>query len=345
MGEMTGRRSALGDRKRRRRMLGGLGVLLLLITGCGSGSHRRVARRAQRHDAPGVNAVAFSPDGGIVASGSSDGTVRLWDVRRYRRRGRPIQARVGAVSSVAFIDRRTIAVSGIDEVTRFWDVRTHLQLGRPLPGGYSGGMAVSADGRVLASGSSDAAVRVWNVRTRREVGRPFRPETVDIEGLALSRDGLWLAASGSSASGGGDTMRVWDVRTHRQLGRPLQAYGGASIVFSPDGGILASDSADTTIRLFDVRTHRQLGGPLRGVFCMAFSPDGRTLASGSSDDTIRLWDVRSHRQFGRPLRGHTDTINSLAFSPDGRTVASGSDDDTVRLWDARTHRQRGRPLG
>jgi hypothetical protein len=127
------------------------------------------------------------------------------------------------------------------------------------------------------------------------------------------------------------------------LSTPLAGHTDAvgAAVFSPDGYILATGSADQTMRLWNVAdpTHpTPLGQPLtghtNGVLAVTFSPDGHTLATGSYDQMVRLWNVTDPvhpTPLGQPLIGHTNGVEAVAFSPDGRTLATGSDDQTVRL--------------
>jgi WD40 repeat protein len=119
-----------------------------------------------------------------------------------------------------------------------------------------------------------------------------------------------------------------------------------SVVFSPDGRLVASGSLDGTAQLWDTATG-EARGTLEGhsdvVKAVVFSPDGRLVASGSRDGTVRLWDTATGKA-RCTLEGYESykfEVCTVVFSPDGRLVASGSESRTVRLWDVAT----GKALG
>ncbi len=320
-----------------------------------------------------ATSFAFSADGTTLASGSRDGTIRLWDVATGTAQ-HTLTGHTSWVESVAFSpDGTTLAVGSDDSTIRLWDVATGTvqhTLTEHTHRVWS--VAFSPDGRTLASGSQDGTVRLWDVatgtlqhahRTSRVSSVAFSPDgrtlasgswtqihlldvatgtvqhtltghTGDVSSVAFSPDGRTLA----SESGG--KIRLWDVATgtvHHTLTEHTAAVFG--VAFSPDGRTLASRGYwDDTIHLWDVATgtvQHTLTGHTSWVQSVAFSPDGRTLASGNRDATIHLWDVATGT-VQHTLTGHTGGVWSVAFSPDGRTLASGSEDATLRLWDVAT---------
>jgi WD40 repeat protein len=304
------------------------GVVLWDVT-----THKQIAALPAR-DYVESTSVSFSPDGGTVASGALDGSVRLWDVSTGTNTAR-LWGHRGYVLSVSFSPDGGIVASGaLDGTVRLWDVAsgtatTTLQ-------GYSRAVlsvSFSRDGKILATGSWDGIVRLWDVTTGASTAI-LEGHTHEVSCVFFSPDGTTLA-SGSFDS----TVRLWDVSTGATTAilEGHRAYI-RSVSFSPTGAILASASGDRKVRLWDVSTGITaaiLEGHEHDVTSVSFSPDGTTLASGSFDSTVRLWDVSTGATTAI-LEGHRAYIRSVSFSPTGAILASASGDRKVRLWDVST---------
>jgi WD40 repeat protein/serine/threonine protein kinase/energy-coupling factor transporter ATP-binding protein EcfA2 len=285
------------------------------------------------HDA--VRSVAFSPDGRLIASGSRDGAIMVWDAATRRALGQPLTGHTDRVNSVAFSpDGRLLASGGADNTIRLWDVATGAPRGQPLTGHEDAvwSVAFSPDGKTLASGSSDGTVMLWDVETGERLMPPLTGHQDEVYTVAFSPDGQRLASAGA------DMMIIlWDVSTGEPAGESLSGHEDwiYSLAFSPDGRLLASGGADNTIRLWDVETGDPVGLPLQGhtdwVRHVTFSPDGAQLISASSDDTVRLWDVATGTAL-LTLAGHGGEVWSVAVGPDGYTLVSGDADGRVVLW-------------
>ncbi|KAJ5501025.1 hypothetical protein N7527_012146 [Penicillium freii] len=284
-----------------------------------------------------VRSVVFSPDGRLLASGSNDRTVRLWDAATGARQ-QSLEGHSDWVNSVAFSpDSRLLASGSNDRTIRLWDTATGaLQRNLVLESHLSPvrSIAFSPNGRLLASGSDDRTIRLWDISTGAQQ-QNLVPEghSDHVNSVTFSPNGR-LLASGSDDR----TVRLWDTATGiLQQNLVLKGHSGwvHSVAFSPNGHFLASASYDKTVRLWDTTTgavQNILEGNLASVNSVAFSPDGRLLASGSNDRIIRLWDTNTGA-VQQSLEGYSASVNSVAFSPDGRLLASGSDDRAVRLWD------------
>jgi len=277
-----------------------------------------------------VRAVAFSPQGTMIVSGSDDCTVRLWKPDGTPV-GSPFRGHENYVLAVAVSpDGQWVVSGGADRTLRLWQLDGNL-MHPPLQGHSSAvlAVAVSPDGRTIASGSADHTLRFWS-KYGKPLGEPLWGHEAAVRAIAFSPNGHLIA----SASEDG-TIRLW-VRDGTLLGMPFVGHEGAvlAIAFTPDGKGIVSGGSDRTIRQWAL-DGTLIGDPIQGhkaaVLAVMFSPDGETLVSGSEDCTLRLWH-RDGSPAAPPLLGHEDYVRSVAFAPDGQTIVSGSADRTIRLW-------------
>jgi len=314
---------------------------------------------------PGTpDSVAFSPNGRILAAGTSSGA-RLWNVGGQgpmRPLSRPLTT--SAVASVAFSPNgRTVAI-GTSSGVQLWDVTSPAHprsLGPPL-GARVSSVAFSPDGDTVAIGTS-SGVQLWDVTSPahpRSLGPPLGAQGVTNPRLAggpvpTGTDAVASVAFSANGSTLGDaigsSVQLWNVSdpAHPRLfGTPLgplpYADGRASVIYSlafSRDGILAAGAADHFAHLWNVADPAapiSLGyvwDDSDSVTSVAFSSDGDVLATGSDDDTASLWNVTSPgyaRLLYPALTGHTGAILAVAMSPDGRMLATAGADHTIRLW-------------
>jgi predicted NACHT family NTPase len=239
-----------------------------------------------------VLAVAFSPDGKVLATGEKDGRVRLWNVITGKEL-LTLRGHSSAVNSVAWsADSQTLASGSDDNTVKLWNVQTGDCV-RTLEGhsNWVYSVAWSGDSLTLASGSLDNTVKLWNVQSG-ECVRTLEGHSSAVNSVA------WSADSQTLASGSDDnTVKLWNVQSGECV-RTLEGHSSAvnSVAWNGDSLTLASGSLDKTVKLWNVQTGdcvRTLEGHSHWVNSVAWSGDSQTLASGSLDKTVKLWNMQS----------------------------------------------------
>lgn len=246
--------------------------------------------------------VAFSPDGGLLATAHTDASVRLWDLATGGLRA-VLRGGTAPVHTVAFSPDGTLIASaggddaGADSAIRLWSVDTRSQVAALE--GHSGAVldvAFSPDGTLLASGGADNTVRLWDVASG-SPGTLLPDHGGPVHAVTFSPDGAWLASAGEDS-----LIHLWEIGPGEQRlleqGAPV-----LELVFSPDGVLLvaAGGPMDSAVRVWDPASASLVAAVEAGstaaeasVTGLAFNPDGSLLAltlSESSSGVLRVLGV------------------------------------------------------
>ncbi len=272
--------------------------------------------------------IALSSDGQRVASGSSDGTVGIWNAAGDDQ-PTMLHGHDGQVFGVAFSrDGKWLASGGEDGTILLWNL---VGGGSAVVlGGHEGAVdavTFSPDSRHLASAGADGTVRVWDLARMAEAVVLGRHEGGALD-VAYSPDGHSIASAGKDG-----TVKVWNADLAAEP-LVLRGHRGAvrSAAFSPDGRFILSVGDE--IKIWDadeVDDLTVLRGQHGRSVSVAASQDGRIVVSGGQDGTVCLWDLSVSRA-PIVLAGNTKPVVHVAINPTGRQVAAAYEDGTVNIW-------------
>ena len=306
-----------------------------------------------------VNALAFSSDGRILASGgSANPIIQLWELETGSKLTTlKLAERHDSVTALAFSDDGTklMSLDTFGDIIR-WDIVTGSKLSDTKNVETYKAVALSQNGGTLATGDKRGPqIHLWNTTTGRrrmtfnghtgffEEGPDEDVKQADIRALAFTQDGETLA-SGSEDK----TVMLWNTQNGAERAT-LRGHEGwiTAVVFSIDGKIVASGDTDGVIKVWDVSTGNEratLRGHKNTINALTFSPEGPPpyggcLASGSADGTIRFWNPSNGQELATFTAGHTEWVKAVAFAEDGITLASAAHNGTVDVWSLVTRRE------
>jgi len=318
------------------------------------GARVRLGTMRLRHRQP-ITAVAYSPDGSLLASSGWDEVIHLWDANTGQSIRELTEPRRTINLAIAFSpDGTKLASTGETGNVRLWDVKS----GRKLMDakGHKDrafGLAFAPDGQLFASAGQDGKVRLWDAKTGAQL-RTFSPGVVSQENshpLTFSPDSRTLAA------GLGGTIWLWDIKTGEQCLAIPKAHGRAVISLAfldkdtlVSGGFryVAAGTVDGQaslrgvgeLRFWDAATGKKLrdlteDGSDQDGCGLAVSRKGEFLAISFRDE-IWLWDLRAQKLLRRLTDYHhpfSQGAHDLMFSPDGKRLAAVMGDNVIHIWD------------
>jgi WD40 repeat protein len=303
--------------------------------------HPRTGTPLNRIAVPGgVNALALTADGKLLATAGRDRKVRLWQVDPMHvtdiKETRALESHTLPLCGLAFSPDGKRLISGdVQSVLRIWDVAQgkELHVINNRSGTEHLSFAFSPDGKTVACAGA------WNDSSF----LPAAGTMMTIQGKQVKSDGRFKIQGVEMERKEGYRVLVWEAAS----GKPLHSLSGlgdkiTAVAYAPDGSTLAAASRDGTVALWDAKTGRERlfirahgteSAALRGSTTQVlFTRDGKTLISAGSDGKIRLWDAATGRQRSE-LSASEGAVQALALDRDGKLLLSGHADTTALIWD------------
>jgi len=280
-----------------------------------------------------VLSLAFSQDGKILASGSMDKTIRLWNVATGRLQ-RTLIGHQKKVLAVTFSPNNELFASGSwDKTIKLWNWQQGKILRTFKNHWKINSVNFSLDGNLLASGGR-GPVKLQEVNTGNKINHFSGAHgNSSINMVAFSPTEQTILAS----AGDDKTVKIWHLTSEKVLHTLKHSNRVNTLAFSPNGSSLISGSDDKIVKLWHVKTGKEIcrcqhgRQPNHGINIVAFAPNGSMFVSGNRKGEVFFWNADKCQPLRYQLK-HTNSIKALAFSPDSKILAVGGDDKVIKLW-------------
>ncbi|MEM9272437.1 MAG: hypothetical protein AAGA80_05665 [Cyanobacteria bacterium P01_F01_bin.143] len=297
-----------------------------------------------------ITCLSFSPDGQLIASGSSEGSIRMYDLSYQEIR--TIQGHDKTVNSIKFSPNEKIIASGSnDGLIKLWDfngkeIRTIEEDNENASNQEIDSIDFSPDGRIIAFGRKDGVLRLWKregelIRTVPNLSRNLKKPLSGISSFQIGPNGNTFVIGHRDG-----TVRIWNNSQLTTLGKHKNTV--KRIKFSNNGKLVASASDDGTVKLWNLdrpRSYKFVSyhGEIGQVRFLDFSHDRKIIVTGALKPAInkyiiRRWKIGSTKNtfFGRiedsVKENRKDKLSSLDLNPKGGEIALGFENGIIRIF-------------
>lgn len=278
-----------------------------------------------------VDAVALSPDGSMIATGSFDKTIRLWDMagKELRIFG-GTQGHTGQVLAVAFNAKGDqLASGGADNTAKIWDIPTSVPGKTFAHSGAVTKITVAADGKTFALAGADGVIKLFP-QGEEKGALELKGHTGAVLGIGFAQNNTSLVSIGADK-----TIRFWNPAD----GKAISTYGAGTdlngLAVNPNNAAVYTTSADGFLRSWQMPPPPAPKSPAPAkdaITSLTMTPDGATALYVTADKTATLVPLATGVP-SAPFAGAKAAIEAAALSPDQQTVAAGCADGSLILWD------------
>ncbi|MEA3318195.1 MAG: WD40 repeat domain-containing protein [Bacteroidota bacterium] len=272
-----------------------------------------------------IQSLAFNPTNNTFISGSSDETIKIWDIASTKSI-KTLTRHHNDVYALRYSPNGNHFYSGGDKNIDMWT--SNGDFIKTFSGNSTSIWSIDINKNYMINGSFEKVFRLWNIKSG-DCIYTFEGHKKSVLATAFSKNGKYIA------SGSGDnTIKLWNLET-KKLIKTINGHGGNiySLSYSHDNKYLASASRDKNIKIWDAQTGdfiKTLTAHNRSVMEIKFSANGKFMLSASYDATVKVWDTQKWEVIHTFT--HTNPITSVAISNNNKYIISGSTDKVIYLW-------------
>ncbi len=298
-----------------------------------------------------VESLAITPDGKTIISGSSDNTIKLWNINSGMCVN-TLNGHVDSVNSLVITPDGNIIISGSqDKTIKLWDIQSGecIKTFDDFDSEISS-IVVTQDGNTMIA-SHGGIIKLWDIGSGKCI-KTIEDDNNKINSIAVTNNGQYIVSGSSEIYeeyiyhgeiilNSYAEIKIWDIESGECISTVEQntPRDSSIIALILDCDLIYSGSSDGTVKRFSLETDDYMEPLIEAYYnghmnSLIATPDGGTLIMCNSHKTIDTLYMFRHKH--KSLEGHVDSVNSLAITPDGNIIISGSQDKTIKLWDIKS---------